>query len=84
MEILLVTKLDYMEKKMYKNTDRQNVLKKFVLIVAFSFVFSMYFGNIFVEASIPSNVVSGYLSGNYIPQQKSCWCWVASAENACI
>ena len=37
-----------------------------------------------VHASIPSNVHSGYLSGNYVPQEKSNWCWVASAENACI
>ena len=57
---------------------------RFVYIVLMSCLIVLWAQHYCVYASIPSNVHSGYLSGNYVKQEKSNWCWVASAENACI
>ncbi len=56
----------------------------FVYMVLFSCAIVLWAQNYLVYAYIPSNVVSGYLGGNYVKQEKSNWCWVAAAENTCI
>lgn len=59
-------------------------VKAFFVFFLFTYTITMFLGTYSISASIPNNVVSGYLSGNYVPQAKTMWCWVASAENACI
>ena len=37
-----------------------------------------------VHASIPSGVTGSEINAGYVSQQKTKWCWAASAENACL
>ena len=56
----------------------------FLIVIAAMGIFLMGMQNYAAYAYIPSGVTSAYISGGYVPQQKTNWCWAASAENACI
>ena len=53
-----------------------------VLTVLFSVLLSIRY--ISAYADVPSYITCWALNAGYVPQQKTSWCWVASAENACI
>lgn len=52
-------------------------LSVFLIIIAFNFM-------LVVSAAIPSDVVGTNLETDYVEQQKTNWCWAATAENAII
>lgn len=56
----------------------------FVTIITIMIPVLMFIQFKSVYAYVPSGTVSSTINAQYVPQQKSKWCWAASAENACL
>ncbi|MCR5531577.1 MAG: hypothetical protein K6F26_06995 [Lachnospiraceae bacterium] len=55
-----------------------------ILAVLMAGIISIVLTHTGAMAYIPPGVTSGYLYASYTTQQKSNWCWVATAQNATI